>query len=174
MKIPNFKNNRIVLGFWRFLSYALWPIVLVIYATLDTINGIHRYNYIADEPSASIWIPLGIGILALAMGWRLDEELGMIKLGSDSDMDAIANAGQNLGWHLVAQDENVLVFQPKKRSHFRWSKEKMLVHSDNGVVYFKSHRNPSFTCGIFSSAIRNRNNESALVEQLKKQLTLSS
>ena len=168
MKIPKFKNKRIVLGFGRFLAYALWPIALVIYATLDTINGIYRYNYIADEPSASIWIPLVTGILALAMGWRLDKELGMIKLGAELELDTIANAGQSLGWHLIVQNENSLAFQPKKRSHLHWSRERILVNSDNGVVYFKSLRNPSFTCGIFSSAIRNRERENSLVDEIKR------
>ena len=79
----------------------------------------------------------------------------------------LKSAADDLGWILLSEDDSRLVWQRKKRSHWRWSREKIVAFKLDDRVLIKSHRNPAVTRGYFGMWQRNRENENGFIGKLK-------
>jgi len=149
------------------IRHYLWPLIFLPIGFIGLIGDlVVLYGYNAQHPISNLWwdgIFLAFGLFG---GWKSIQFQKVFRKIDVSQWSKLKGSADELGWILLKEDDTRLIWQRKKRSHWRWSKERIVAFKMDDRVLIKSHRNPAITCGFFGMWQKNQENENLLVEKL--------
>lgn len=163
-----YDDGQLGLNWGRTLRHFIWPLILLPMGVLGLIGDLVVYFGYWPQMSMGNFFWDGIFIAVGGFGgWKLSRFLRVFRKADLSTWDRIPQAVEDLGWHIVFRNDDQYILQRRKRSHWHWSRERIVVFKMPDRVLIKSHRNVALTKGFFGSYEQSRKNELDLAKALK-------